>query len=81
MDRNGHCERFNELPEETKLFLEHLTSEKIQRLEKTIRLSAQVETMGKFWKWTFIFVFTAFTGAMAVGQALEWFWTRIKGES
>ncbi len=79
MDANNHCERFNELPEPTKLFLESLTADDIASIKEGIALAKATKTMGRFWKWTFIFIVTAFAGMATIGQSLEWIWEKIKG--
>ncbi len=71
MDDKGRCERFNELPEPTKLFLEGLNEEKIARIEKGIKLADAAETVGKFWKWTAIAAVTAFAGVATIAQGFD----------
>ena len=78
-DRRPHCERFNELPEPTKLFLENLTPEKIASIEEGIKIAQAARTMGKFWKWVFILAVSAFAGMATIGQSFEWLWQRLKG--
>ena len=79
MAARPHAERFNDLPEETKLFLEALTPEDIKSIKEGIALARATKTMGKFWKWTFIFVVTAFAGMATIGQSIEWLWDRLRG--
>ncbi len=71
MDIDGHCERFNELPETTKRFLEGLTEQKIERIEKGIKLADAAETVGKFWKWTAVAAVTAFAGVATITQGFD----------
>lgn len=80
MNEKPHCQRFNELPEPTKLFLESLTAEDIASIKEGIALARATKTMGKFWKWTFILVVTVFAGMATIGQSVEWLWARLKGE-
>ncbi len=80
MDGQRHCERFNDLPEPTKLFLESLTPQDIASFKESTELTKTVKTVGKFWKWTFIFVVTAFAGMATIGQSVEWLWQRLRGD-
>ncbi len=80
MDKDGRCERFNELPEPTKVFLEQLTPEKIKAIDDGIEAAKALKTVGKFWKWTILFILGAFTSAAALGQSLDWLWNKFRGE-
>ncbi len=71
---------YNELPEHVRLFLEALRPEDIASIVEGITIAKAAKTMGKFWKWTFILIVSAFTGMAALGQSALWLWTWLKGE-
>ena len=70
-DDRRRCERFNELPDSTKVFLAGLTEQKIDRIEKGIKLAEAAETIGKFWKWIAILAVTAFAGIATIAAGFE----------
>ncbi len=74
---NKRCERFNELPEYTKLFLERLRADDVIAIEEGIKLSRAARTVGKFWKWTAVAIVSTFAGVVTIITAFktigEWF--------
>lgn len=71
MDKDGHIERFNELPEPTKQFLEQLTPAKIASLERGMKAADRVEAFGFFARWTLYAMFGTFTAVVTIVSGLQ----------
>lgn len=76
---DGTARAYGELPDHVREFLEHLRPEDIASISEGIALAKAAKTMGKFWRWTFIFIVSAFAGMATIGQAYDWLRHRIFG--
>ncbi len=72
MDREGHCERFNELPESTKLFIEGLNPDKIKAIEDGIESARDFKALKRFWKFVLAAIALTFGAAAGMAQVFEW---------
>jgi hypothetical protein len=72
-----HAERFNQLPEAVKQWLENLREEDIQEFNDAVKLFRTVNSGGRMVKWTAYTIIAMFVGAAALGDALQklWHWT------
>ncbi len=66
-----HCERFNDLPEHVKVFLENLRIDDVAAIEEGIKLSKAARTVGKFWKWVALAVVSTFAGVVTVITSIK----------
>ena len=67
-------ERFGQLPEPTRQWLEELREDDIQELNDAVKFYRTARAVGRFNKWLIITVVTIFVGAAAFGKALQEFW-------
>ncbi len=74
------ADRYSELPNETRVFLERLRPEEITDLAEAINFMRSVRTVGRIMRWIIIAVVGTFLGAVALGDAiarvLGWFTPR-----
>lgn len=66
-------DRYAELPEKTRAFLEELRPAEIVLLNKAINFMRSAETMGRFFRWTAILVVSFFVGAVALRESIDKF--------
>ncbi len=67
-------ERFGQLPEPTRKWLEDLRKEDIKELNDAVRFFHATKAGGKFVKWLMFMIVTIFVGAAAFGEALQKLW-------
>lgn len=67
-DDRTHADRYAELPEQTREFIEDLRPEEIQTLREAIRLVAAVGTVSRFLRWV---VLGALAGLFLFVQFLD----------
>lgn len=74
-------ERFAQLPEPTRAFLEDLREDDLKDLAEAIRFYHSVRVIGRFWKWLIITTVAIFVGAATLGEAIQklWHWILPKG--
>jgi hypothetical protein len=70
-------ERFGQLPEPTRQWLERLREEDIKELNDAVRFYHATKAGGRFVKWLMITIVAIFVGAAAFGEALQKLWTLI----
>lgn len=76
---NNPVERFAQLPEPTRQWLENLREDDIKQLNEAIRFYDAARVGGRFIKWLIITVVAIFVGAAAFGEAIQKIWTLISG--
>jgi G:T/U-mismatch repair DNA glycosylase len=69
-----HVDRYAELPEETRKFVEELRPKDIQLLQQSIEFMRSVVTVGRFIKWSLVGIVGTFVGAVMFGEALAKIW-------
>ena len=76
-------ERFGQLPETTRKWLESLRPEDIKALNDTVRMKESVESAGHFLKWLSIFIVAIFVGMAQLSDAIQklWVWLSHPGKS
>jgi hypothetical protein len=70
-------ERFGQLPEKTRHWLENLREDDIKELKDAVSFYRTARAVGRFNKWLIITIVTIFIGAAAFGDALLKFWAWI----
>lgn len=73
------AERYSQLPEGTRKWLELLRDEDIRELKEATRFYRNAKTVGKFWRWALITVFGAFITAVTFGEKFMEFVNWIRG--
>ena len=77
--RREVADRYAELPEETRDFLEDLRPQEIVLLNKAINFMRSAETMGRFFRWSAILVVGFFLGTVALRDAIVKIWGWFSG--
>jgi len=67
---NGSINRFGQLPEATRRWLESLDQDKIAEIEAARKFYDKMQTVAKFNKWLIIIMVSAFVGAVSFGEAI-----------
>lgn len=70
-------ERFWQLPESTRKWLETLTPEKMAAIDGAIKLKNRIEAGGWLMKWISITIISFFVGAAALGESLQKIWAML----
>jgi hypothetical protein len=68
-------ERFGQLPEVTRQWLENLRADDINDLNDAMKFYHATKAGGKFIKWLVIVVVACFVGAAAFGEAIQKLWS------
>lgn len=63
--------RFDQLPPDTRRFLEQLRKEDIEKINKAVRFYNLLETVGKFNSWLIVGAMTIFITFAAFGEAIR----------
>lgn len=71
--------RFNELPTETQKFLSRLDENDIKLLEEGLVLVRSTLTVGRFLKWTMIFVLAMVVGFVSFYENVIKIWAWMQG--
>lgn len=69
-DGEPHAERYSQLPEETRNWLESLRKDDIETLEEVRRMYEKTRTLGSFTKWLLLTVIGIFVGAASFGDSI-----------
>jgi hypothetical protein len=72
---DGAAERWAELPESTRHFIEDLRPDEIETMREGIRLVQSFRTVGVFVRWSFYVLFGTFIAFVGFGEAV----TRFRG--
>jgi hypothetical protein len=66
-------DRFNQLPESTRRWLENLRDDDIKEMEEERKFYRTVQTIIKFNKYLGVFIIATFIGAVQFGEAIQKF--------
>jgi hypothetical protein len=70
-------ERFWQLSETTRKWLENLRPEDIKEMNDAIKLKRKIEAGGWLFKWISITIVSFFVGAAALGESLQKVWAML----
>jgi hypothetical protein len=80
LEYKNPVDRFAQLPEWKRIWLEELTEEKIKTVDEILDRYRDARAVGRFSKWLIVGVFTVFIMSAGFGknivEILNWFWPR-----
>ena len=76
-EEKTHADRYAELPQYTRDFIEDLRPRDLKLLADAINFMQSAQTMGRFTRWTLLLIIGAFVSAAsfgdAIGRIIGWF--------
>lgn len=71
-----HVDRYADLPEEVRSWLEHMRSEDVSQLQNTIAFYRWASTTSRYVKWSVLFILGIFITTATAGDSIlkVWHW-------